>query len=81
MVQAIDINLKYGAYGSINFDNVVVKNSGLSSGSATAAAVVIKTRGIAGDSSDYMPALPASLQSVNITGGSIEDSVSDRHTL
>ncbi|WP_411877671.1 beta strand repeat-containing protein [Polaromonas sp. YR568] len=67
----IDVNLKYGAYGFINFDNVVVKNSGLSSGSATAAAVVIKTRGIAGDSSDYAR-LPASLQSVNITGGSIE---------
>jgi filamentous hemagglutinin family protein len=67
----IDVNLKYGAYGSLNFDNVVVKNSGLSSGSATAAAVVIKTRGIAGDSSDYAR-LPASLQSVNITGGSIE---------
>jgi filamentous hemagglutinin family protein len=68
---AIDINLKYGAYGSINFDNVVVKNSG----NANSTAVVIKTRGIAGDSSDYMRS-PASLQSVNITGGSIEDSVS-----
>lgn len=69
----IDVNLKYGAYGSLNFDNVVVRNSGASSGSATAAAVVIKTRGIAGDSSDYAR-LPASLQSVNITGGSIEGS-------
>jgi filamentous hemagglutinin family protein len=67
----IDVNLKYGAYGSLNFDNVVVRDSGASSGSATAAAVVIKTRGIAGDSSDYAR-LPASLQSVNITGGSIE---------
>jgi hypothetical protein len=69
----IDINLKYGAFGSLNFDNVVVSNSGASSGSTTAAAVVIKTRGIAGDSSDYAR-LPASLQSVNITGGSIEGS-------
>lgn len=67
----IDVNLKYGAYGSLNFDNVVVRNSGASSGSATAAAVVIKTRGIAGDNSDYAR-LPASLQSVTITGGSIE---------
>jgi filamentous hemagglutinin family protein len=66
---AIDVNLKYGANGSINFDNVTVKNSG----SATSAAVVIKTRGIPGDGSDYTRA-PASLQSVNITGGSIEDS-------
>ena len=69
----IDINLKYDAFNSINFDNVVVKNSGASSGDATAAAVVIKTRGIPGDSSDYTAA-PASLQSVNISGGSIEDS-------
>ncbi|WP_411883063.1 beta strand repeat-containing protein [Polaromonas sp. YR568] len=68
---AIDVNLKYGAYGSINFDNVVVKNSG----NANSTAVVIKTRGIAGDSSDYRRS-PASLQSVTITGGSIEDSVS-----
>lgn len=67
----IDVNLKYGDYGSLTFDNVVVRNSGASSGSPTAAAVVIKTRGIAGDSSDYAR-LPASLQSVNITGGSIE---------
>ncbi|MBA4329380.1 MAG: hypothetical protein C0428_14210 [Polaromonas sp.] len=67
----IDVNLKYGAYGSLTLDNVVVRNSGASSGSATAAAVVIKTRGIAGDNSDYAR-LPASLQSVNITGGSIE---------
>ncbi len=65
----IDVNLKYGAYGSINFDNVVVRNSG----NTTSTAVVIKTRGIAGDNSDYAR-LPASLQSVNITGGSIEDS-------
>ncbi len=65
----IDVNLKYGAYGSINFDNVVVKNSG----STTSTAVVIKTRGIAGDNSDYAR-LPASLQSVNIIGGSIEGS-------
>lgn len=69
----IDINLKYDAFNSINFDNVVVKNSGHSSNSPTAAAVVIKTRGIAGDSTDYTAA-PASLQSVNISGGSIEDS-------
>lgn len=69
----IDINLKYGAFNSINFDNVVVKNSGYSSNSPTASAVVIKTRGIAGDSTDYTAA-PASLQSVNISGGSIEDS-------
>jgi hypothetical protein len=46
---------------------------GLEFGQPTAAAVVIKTRGIAGDSSDYAR-LPASLQSVNITGGSIEGS-------
>lgn len=71
----IDINLKYDAFNSINFDNVVVRNSGASSGDPTAAAVVIKTRGIAGDSSSYTPA-PASLQSVNISGGSIEDSAS-----
>lgn len=69
----IDINLKYGAFNSINFDNVVVRNSGASSGSPTAAAVVIKTRGIPGDSTDYTAA-PASLQSVTISGGSIEDS-------
>lgn len=69
----IDINLKYDAFNSINFDNVVVKNSGASSGDPTAAAVVIKTRGIPGDSSTYTAA-PATLQSVNITGGSIEDS-------
>lgn len=68
---AIDVNLKYGAYGSLNFDNVVVKNSG----NANSTAVVIKTRGIPGDSSDYAR-LPASLQSINITGGSIEDSAS-----
>lgn len=68
----IDINLKYDDFNSINFDNVVVKNSGASSGDPTAAAVVIKTRGIAGDP-DYMAA-PASLQSVNISGGSVEDS-------
>lgn len=69
----IDINLKYDAFNSINFDNVVVKNSGYSSNSPTTSAVVIKTRGIAGDSTDYTAA-PASLQSVNISGGSIEDS-------
>jgi filamentous hemagglutinin family protein len=68
----IDINLKYDDFNSVNFDNVVVKNSGASSGDPTAAAVVIKTRGIAGDT-DYMAA-PASLQSVNISGGSIEGS-------
>jgi filamentous hemagglutinin family protein len=70
---AIDVNLKHDAFGSINFDNVVVKNSGESSGNSTAAAVVIKTRGIPGDP-DYAQS-PASLQSVNIIGGSIEGSV------
>lgn len=69
----IDINLKYDNFNAINFDNVTVKNSGASSGDPTAAAVVIKTRGIAGDSADYTAA-PASLQSVNISGGSIEGS-------
>lgn len=70
---AIDVNLKYDAFSSINFDNVVVKDSGYSSNNDTRAAVVIKTRGIPGDSTDYARA-PASLQSVNITGGSIEGS-------
>lgn len=69
---AIDVNLKHDAFGSITFDNVVVKNSGESSGDPTAAAVVIKTRGIPGDP-DYARS-PASLQSVNIIGGSVEDS-------
>ncbi|MEO7885832.1 MAG: filamentous hemagglutinin N-terminal domain-containing protein, partial [Polaromonas sp.] len=52
----IDINLKYDNFNAINFDNVTVKNSGASSGDPTAAAVVIKTRGIAGDSADYTAA-------------------------
>jgi len=70
---AIDINLKYDAFNAVTLQNVVVKNSGHSSGNDTRAAVVIKTRGIPGDSSTYTAA-PASLQSVNIIGGSIEGS-------
>lgn len=70
---AIDINLKYDAFDAVTLQNVVVKNSGHSSGNDTRAAVVIKTRGIPGDSSTYTAA-PASLQSVNIIGGSIEGS-------
>ncbi|MES2686009.1 MAG: filamentous hemagglutinin N-terminal domain-containing protein [Pseudomonadota bacterium] len=70
---AIDINLKYDDFNAITLQNVVVRDSGHSSGNATRAAVVIKTRGIPGDSSSYVAA-PASLQSVNIIGGSIEGS-------
>jgi filamentous hemagglutinin family protein len=70
---AVDINLKYGAYDSITFDNLVVENSGHSSGDATRAAISIKTRGIPGDSASYTVA-PASLQHVNIIGGSITGS-------
>lgn len=69
---AIDINLKYDAYNSLTFDNVTVLNSGASSGDASRAAVVIKTRGVAGDTS--YAAAPASLQSVHISGGRIEGS-------
>lgn len=69
---AIDINLKYDAYDSLTFDNVTVLNSGASSGDASRAAVVIKTRGVAGDTS--YAAAPASLQSVHISGGRIEGS-------
>lgn len=69
---AIDINLKYDAFNSITLQNVVVSNSGASSGDASRAAVVIKTRGVPGDPS--YAAAPASLQSVAITGGAIEDS-------
>lgn len=71
----IDVNLKFDDFNSLTFDNVVVKNSGYSSNTGTGVAMVLKTRGVSGDSSDYTRA-PASLQSVNITGGSIEDSVS-----
>lgn len=71
----IDVNLKFDEFNSLTFDNVVVKNSGYSSNTGTGVAMVVKTRGVSGDSSDYTLA-PASLQSVNITGGSIEDSVS-----
>jgi filamentous hemagglutinin family protein len=70
---AVDINLKYAAYDSITFDNLVVESSGHSSGDATRAAISIKTRGIPGDSASYTPA-PASLQHVNIIGGSITGS-------
>lgn len=70
---AIDINLKYDAFDAVTLQNVLVKNSGHSSNHDTRAAVVIKTRGIPGDSSAYTAA-PASLQSVNIIGGSIEGS-------
>jgi filamentous hemagglutinin family protein len=69
---AIDINLKYDAYDSLTLDNVTVLNSGASSGDASRAAVVIKTRGVAGDTS--YAAAPASLQSVHISGGRIEGS-------
>jgi len=69
---AIDINLKYGEFNAVTLENVRVANSGHSSGNPTRAAVVIKTRGVAGDP-DYA-ADPASLQSVNIIGGGIEDS-------
>lgn len=67
---AIDINLKYDDFNAITLENVVVKDSGYSSGNDTRAAVVIKTRGGPGDPS--YAAAPASLQSVNIIGGSIE---------
>ncbi len=70
----IDVNLKYDTFSSLTFDNVVVKNSGYSSGTGNGVAMVIKTRGIPGDTA--YAAAPASLQSVNIIGGSIEDSVS-----
>lgn len=69
---AIDINLKYDAYDSLTFDNVTVLNSGASSGDPSRAAVVIKTRGVPGDTS--YAAAPASLQSVYISGGRIEGS-------
>jgi len=68
---AVDINLKYDDYNALTFDNLVVLNSGYSSGDATRGAVVIKTRGIAGDSTSYVND-PASLQSVNFIGGRIE---------
>ncbi len=69
---AIDVNLKYAAFGNLTFDNVVVRNSGYSSNDPTRAAVVIKTRGIPEDGA--YSAAPASLQAVNIMGGSIEGS-------
>lgn len=69
---AIDINLKYDNFNSVTLQNVVVRNSGASSGDASRAAVVIKTRGVPGDSS--YAAAPASLNSVDIIGGTIEDS-------
>lgn len=69
---AIDINLKYGAFNAITLDNVAVQNSGQSSGNAGRAAVVFKTRGGPGDTA--YGATSASLQSVNIIGGSIEGS-------
>jgi filamentous hemagglutinin family protein len=67
---AIDVNLKYGNFNAITLENVVVRDSGYSSGNDTRAAVVIKTRGGPGDFA--YAAAPASLQSVNIIGGSIE---------
>ncbi|RYG06422.1 MAG: hypothetical protein EON92_20040, partial [Burkholderiales bacterium] len=67
------MNLKFDDFNTLTFDNVAVKNSGYSSNTGTGVGMVIKTRGISGDSSDYTRA-PASLQSVNITGGSIEGS-------
>jgi len=70
---AIDVNLKFDAYHAITFDNLVVTNSGHSSGDPSRAAVVVKTRGVPGDSSTYT-ADPASLQSMTITGGRIEGS-------
>jgi hypothetical protein len=70
---AVDINLKYAAFDSITFDNLVVLDSGRSSGDPTRAAVVVKTRGVPGDSATYV-ASPASLQRVDILGGSIEGS-------
>ncbi|MGC1172238.1 beta strand repeat-containing protein [Polaromonas sp.] len=73
---AIDVNLKYDAFDAVTLQNVVVKNSGHSSGNDTSAAVVIKTRGVPGDDPRYVAA-PASLQSVNIIGGSIEGSSDD----
>ncbi|WP_421955007.1 beta strand repeat-containing protein [Polaromonas sp.] len=69
----IDVNLKYDAFSSLTFDNVVVRNSGYSSGTGNGVAMVVKTRGIPGDGTDYTRS-PASLQSVSIIGGSIEDS-------
>ncbi|MES2510571.1 MAG: filamentous hemagglutinin N-terminal domain-containing protein [Pseudomonadota bacterium] len=69
----IDVNLKYGAFHSLTFENVVVKNSGYSSNTGTGVGMVVKTRGIPGDTA--YAAAPASLQAVNIIGGSIEDTV------
>ena len=70
---AVDVNLKYAAFNSITFDNLVVLNSGSSAGDPTRAAVVVKTRGTPGDSATYTAA-PASLQQVSMTGGRIEGS-------
>ncbi len=70
---AVDINLKYDAFGSVTFENLVVENSGFSAGDPTRAAVVIKTRGVPGDSATYTAA-PASLQSVEFSGGRIAGS-------
>lgn len=72
---AIDVNLKHDDFSTLTFDNVVVANSGRSSGSETSAAVVIKTRGVPGDTA--YAAAPASLQAVTIIGGSIEGSSDD----
>jgi filamentous hemagglutinin family protein len=70
---AIDINLKYDDFNAITLENVVVRDSGYSSNNDTRAAVVIKTRGGPGDPT--YAAAPASLQTVNIIGGSIESRV------
>ncbi|MDO9360035.1 MAG: filamentous hemagglutinin N-terminal domain-containing protein [Polaromonas sp.] len=75
---AIDVNLKYDAFNNLTFDNVVINSSGHSSGTADHAAFVIKTRGIPGDTA--YAAAPASLQSVNIIGGSIEGSLVEGST-
>ncbi len=76
---AIDVNLKHDAFSSITFDNVVVKNSGefgrpdsRGSGDSRPAAFPAIA--------DYAQS-PASLQSVNIIGGSIEDSAMPAYAL
>jgi filamentous hemagglutinin family protein len=70
---AIDINLKYAAFSSIKLQDVKVINSGDSSGRASGAGIAVKTRGLPGDDSRYTRKA-ASLQRLEIIGGSIEES-------
>ena len=64
----IDINLKFGAYTNLNFNNLTVSGNGL--GSYAGAGLTIKARGSGtGDSATYV-AKPASLSKVKITNGS-----------